>query len=99
MGMFDYVRLHCPSCRAEYLAQSKGGDCFLEAYDLIDCPEDVLSNVNRHAPFECTVCRTLFYVDQKTRAERPSNPTPPEFRGINGFYRRKETCRGEGPGA
>jgi len=62
MGMFDTVRVPCPKCKAIEYFQSKGGSCDLIEYDLHDAPLDVLSNVNRHAPYTCRKCRTLFKV-------------------------------------
>lgn len=62
MGMFDTVMVPCPRCGALAGFQSKGGDCSLEIYDLENCPKDVLSDVNRHAPAQCENCGTLFEV-------------------------------------
>ena len=62
MGMFDSVWLDCPSCGEKYEAQSKGGDCLLRQYTLENVPENVLSNINRHAPFTCNNCGTQFFV-------------------------------------
>jgi hypothetical protein len=53
MGCYNEVRVQCPICGLEQYVQSKGGECLLRAFDLGECPEDVLSDVNRHAPFEC----------------------------------------------
>lgn len=65
MGMFDEVLVRCPSCEKEQTVQSKGGDCILALYDLNEAPADVLSDVNRHAPFECVACGCLFKVELK----------------------------------
>lgn len=54
MGMFDSVMVTCPNCYEDSEFQSKSGDCFLEVYTLEDCPEDVLSDVNRHSPHKCS---------------------------------------------
>jgi len=62
MGCYDTVLLPCPKCEQLYEAQSKGGDCILKDYTLENAPEDVLSNVNRHAPFVCD-CGTRFEVN------------------------------------
>jgi hypothetical protein len=63
MGVYDTVRVPCPSCGAIYHAQSKGGECDLVTYDLDICPADVLSDVNRHAPFTCESWNTKFDVE------------------------------------
>jgi uncharacterized Zn finger protein len=65
MGMYDSVNLNCPNCGADYEAQSKGGDCSLSCYNLNEAPADVLSDVNRHAPFECEECGCVFKVELK----------------------------------
>jgi len=62
MGCFDEVRIACPQCGTITYAQSKGGSCSMSRYDLKDCPEDVLTDVNRHAPFMCKSCGTMFEV-------------------------------------
>lgn len=78
MGCFDDVRVPCPRCGEIYYAQSKGGPCLLDAYDLDTAPADVLSDVNRHAPFECPKCGTVFRVKLSTRAEVVAEPTAGE---------------------
>jgi hypothetical protein len=62
MGVFDTVWVKCPNCGAENEFQSKSGECSLRNYDLGNCPEDVLQNVNRHSPYKCD-CGTLYEVD------------------------------------
>ena len=62
MGCFDIVMVPCPKCGAESQFQSKGGGCSLSAYSLAECPEDVMSDVNRHAPNTCRKCGTVFEV-------------------------------------
>ena len=62
MGMFDSVYIPCPKCGEESEFQSKGGDCFLHNYSLEDCPQDVLSDVNRHSPVKCEKCGTFYEV-------------------------------------
>ncbi len=62
MGMFDEIKVPCPKCKTFYYAQSKGGECLLKVYDLTNCPKDVLSDANRHAPFECEKCHTMFEI-------------------------------------
>ena len=71
MGCYDVVRINCPSCKQEYDAQSKGGDCKLATYTLENVPEDVYSNINRHAPFICQKCGTLFEVRQHKTVPLP----------------------------
>lgn len=62
MGMFDSVMLPCPKCGALNEAQSKGGDCTLAVYRPDNAPLAVLSDVRRHAPFECNDCGVTFDV-------------------------------------
>ena len=63
MGCYDTVRVPCPKCGEVYYAQSKSGECELDEYTMKDTPEDVRYNVNRHAPFRCEQCSTVFEVD------------------------------------
>lgn len=66
MGLFDVVLVPCPKCGKKYPAQSKGADMpMLECYELDDVPPQVLSDVNRHAPFTCDDegCGTEFTVE------------------------------------
>lgn len=63
MGMFDSVRVPCPQCGKEVEAQTKSGECMLEWYNLDKAPQDVLVNVNRHAPFYCSSCKIKFQVE------------------------------------
>lgn len=65
MGCFDYVAIPCPRCTKIYWAQSKSGPCMMEDYELETCPEDVLWDINRHAPFECEYCGAEFKVGDK----------------------------------
>lgn len=62
MGVYDTVKVPCPKCGTKAEAQSKSGDCVLAVYDLSTAPDDVLGDVNRHAPFECEECGTKFKV-------------------------------------
>lgn len=62
MGMFDIVHVPCPACGTKMDCQSKGGNCRLSEYELGNCPQDVLGDVNRHAPFTC-VCGVKFTVN------------------------------------
>ncbi len=64
--MFDTVWVKCPNCGEENEFQSKSGGCSLRNYDLINCPEDVLQNVNRHSPCDCD-CGTSYEVDVPNR--------------------------------
>ena len=65
MGCFDNVLVRCPTCGTPSEFQSKGGDCLLRVYRLENCPDDVLSDVNRHAPNQCEQCNTSFRVEFK----------------------------------
>lgn len=67
MGMYDWVLVNCPKCGEPHDFQSKSGKCLLAKYDLQTCPQDVLLDVNRHAPFNCEKCNTSFYVDTVSR--------------------------------
>lgn len=60
--MFDTVIVNCPECNEEHEFQSKSGECSLRFFTLDECPDDVLMNVNRHAPRICE-CGTEFEVD------------------------------------
>lgn len=70
MGMYDSVNVPCPKCGNLSEFQSKGGDCLLRTYDLDNCPSDVLSDVNRHAPNQCEVCKTWFEVNFEIKVVR-----------------------------
>ena len=65
MGMFDSVIVRCPNCNTEQVVQSKGGDCILAEYTLENAPLDVLTDINRHAPFRCG-CGCEFAIQVKT---------------------------------
>ena len=67
MGIYDTVLVPCPKCGGVEYAQSKSGECELKDYALDDAPLDVLVDVNRHAPFQCERCSTVFEVNEKTR--------------------------------
>lgn len=62
MGCFDEVLVPCPRCKEIYTCQSKGGYCNFTSYSLDEAPQDVLSDVNRHAPFTCENCGCIFKV-------------------------------------
>lgn len=67
MGVYDSVMVKCPKCNEENEFQSKSGECSLRVYNLEDCPDDVLCNVNRHSPMRC-VCGVAYRVDIATRS-------------------------------
>lgn len=65
MGVYDTVEVPCPECgRIEYF-QSKSGKRLMANYTLQDVPDDVLKDINRHAPCKCIDCQTLFFVGTK----------------------------------
>lgn len=68
MGMYDTIALPCPKCGEIYYAQSKSGDCLLYNYTFENCPENVMQNVNRHAPFLCD-CGISFKVTFNPKPE------------------------------
>lgn len=78
MGMFDSVNVPCPECGVRQEAQSKSGERLLATYEIEDCPADVLADVNRHAPFVCEVCGTVFRVELTiaARSVRVTNSAP-----------------------
>lgn len=101
MGCYDSVQVPCPVCGKLYYAQSKGGPCKLKDYTLENAPQDVLSDINRHAPFFCPVelknasgevidsggCNTYFAVDDKTRKPRKCKNIDRKSLGwIDAFY-------------
>lgn len=69
MGCPDTVRVPCPTCNEISFFQSKGGQCLLRVFDLANAPADVLSDINRHAPYECARCKSLFRVNDKAVSE------------------------------
>lgn len=54
MGSPDTVIVDCPKCNDEVWFQSKSGPCNLDNFKLKDAPEEVLHDVNRHAPMVCS---------------------------------------------
>jgi hypothetical protein len=66
MGMYDTIMVNCPKCGQEHKFQSKGGECLFMEYTLESCPDDVMSDVNRHSPCLCD-CGVSFEVDIATR--------------------------------
>ena len=61
MGCYDEIKVPCPACGEIYWAQSKSGECEFAQYELNTAPEEVLVDVNRHAPFGC-ICGARFQV-------------------------------------
>ena len=84
MGMFDVVMVPCPKCGELYQAQTKSGPCTLGDYLLGEAPEDVLEDVNRHAPFKCEKCGCVFAVEFKM-TYTPREVEPPIERYEEGF--------------
>lgn len=69
MGVYDLISVPCPTCGKRQEVQSKSGDCILAIYQLESTPEDVLYDVNRHAPFVCRKCGAIFIVKLTLAAE------------------------------
>lgn len=67
MGLYDTVMVPCPFCGKEHEFQSKSGECMLQFYELENCPEDVLININRHSPYKCDDCGTIFEVNRQRK--------------------------------
>lgn len=80
MGCYDTIHIPCPHCGTMYPVQSKGGKCALLDYALRDAPEDVMTDVNRHAPFVCIYCKTVFEVDIQNRKTVQLEKTAEEAR-------------------
>jgi hypothetical protein len=68
MGLYDTVLVMCPECGESSELQSKGGACKLETYGLYEAPDDVLLDINRHGPVNCS-CGVKFTVE--VTGERP----------------------------
>jgi endogenous inhibitor of DNA gyrase (YacG/DUF329 family) len=68
MGVYDTVMVPCPQCGEKAEFQSKSGECILLEVELEDCPYDILGDVNRHSPYTCSKCETVFevHIDSKT---------------------------------
>jgi hypothetical protein len=64
--MYDSVWVECPKCGQANEFQSKGGDCLLNNYNLQKCPDDVMSDINRHSPYRCE-CGAVYEVDINNR--------------------------------
>ena len=69
MGVYDIVLVECPTCLNTVGFQTKSGECTMTTYNLNDCPADVLRDVNRHSPYKCSECKTLFYVELEILAK------------------------------
>lgn len=69
MGMYDTVYANCPKCGEPNGFQSKSGECLLQAFSLDECPDNVLSDVNRHNPSHCEAddCDAMLSVDIENR--------------------------------
>ena len=63
MGMYDSVMVPCPKCGTKIEFQSKGGNLDMMVYELDEAPSDVLSDINRHAPYCCPTCKHNVIVD------------------------------------
>ena len=63
MGCYETIWVPCPKCGEKYPAQSKSGPCALGNFTLESAPDDVVADVNRHAPFTCEKCGTEFSVE------------------------------------
>jgi len=59
MSCYDVVNVPYPSCGRRLEFQSKGGECKMSVYTLQDVPNDVLSDVNMHAPLLCKCGRQV----------------------------------------
>lgn len=68
MGVYDSIWVPCPNCQKPYEAQTKSGPCILDVFTLADAPDDVLEDVNRHAPFTCECGCEFKVIGRKTMA-------------------------------
>lgn len=68
MGCYDTVMVPCPQCGHREPFQSKSGDYCLLVVNLEDCPIDILYDVNRHSPYSCEQCGTVFKVGNGARS-------------------------------
>ncbi len=83
MGMFDSVMAAC-ECGADIEFQTKSGPCECAFYRLADAPENVLLDVNRHAPLFCD-CGQWLEVDIPNRILKVVPPPPAA--SVSGAYR------------
>lgn len=81
MGMFDSVMVACPKCGAFAEFQSKGGECKLETYTLVDAPVDVLSDIDKY-PECCVKCGTVFGVKLTITTQIVVTPSVAEWKDI-----------------
>lgn len=65
MGCFDTVLVPCPTCGENAKFQSKGGACRMRTFTLETAPDDVMTDVNRHAPYTCACCGTMFEAPER----------------------------------
>ena len=82
MGCPDSVMVPCPKCGNREEFQSKSGPNRLLCYNLEECPEDILENVNRHSPQQCRTCGTWFevrFIPTPTAVD-PVNPEDKQIR-------------------
>lgn len=70
MGCPDSIIVNCPFCGAQQEFQTKGGACTLTSYTLEEAPDDVFSDVNRHAPVECKCGELLVVIGTEDCSER-----------------------------
>jgi hypothetical protein len=82
MGCLDSVLVRCPTCGTSSEFQSKGGDCLLRVCRLENCPHDVLSDVNRHAPNQYEQCNTSFRGVQRRHPDRTGRAATPGQIGV-----------------
>lgn len=85
MGCYESVLIHCPKCKAKQYAQSKSGPCEYGYYSSIEeTPEDVLQDINRHAPFHCNDCGAIFEVDLEKKKTVECEDRPQiDYCGVN----------------
>jgi uncharacterized Zn-finger protein len=84
MGMFDTVKMNCPSCGKEIEVQSKAGECVMAEYDINNAPAVILLDVSSKI-IECDECNERFRLnfEYRTRIDfvgdessRWKNPNP-----------------------
>lgn len=68
--MFDSIYFRCKECGEEIEAQSKSGDCTLQRYDHNSVPHSVAKDANRHAPFQCDKCKSMYEFEEVDYEER-----------------------------
>ena len=94
MGVYDSVEVKCPQCGDSEYFQSKGSDdAACRVFTLSNCPDDVLSNVNRHSPHHCANCGCCFAVDEASRTPVKAKEFDWTDEGINSWYVRDEEER------